>query len=261
MELLQQFGITPTFTEETMVDLKEEQLSLQLYEQAYAHYQERRVAIANKTFPVIARVFAQRGESTENIVVPFSDRIKLLQVVANLKQANESKCQSLLDVMEQRITLAIIDHSWKEHLREMDELKQQVQNAVHEQKDPLLIYKLESYELFQNFIHTLNQDLVSFLSKADLPITEEKDVRASRARQEQQRRKLREQKAEARPTLGDRKSPEAAPKAVAVTKPIIAQKKYGRIDRVKVKYADGAIKQVKYKKVEQDILSNKCVVV
>src|SRR5690606_1716879 len=105
----------------------------------------------------------------ERIVVPFTDGMKSLNVVTDLKKAYETEGKQLINDFEKNIVLAIVDEAWKKHLRKMDELKQSVQLAVHEQKDPLLIYKFEAFELFKKTIDTINKDVISFLFKADLP--------------------------------------------------------------------------------------------
>ena len=132
----------------------------------------------NTQNPVIKDIYEQKNNAFENILIPFTDGIKSLQVVANLQETFDEKGLNIPESIEKSVTLAIIDDIWKEHLREMDELKQSVQNAVYEQKDPLLIYKFESFNLFKKLIDKINKDIVSFLMKADLPnkttATEEK---------------------------------------------------------------------------------------
>ena len=105
--------------------------------------------IAHKALPIIKEVYENSSHTFENIVTPFSDGVKTLQVIVNLKKAYETKGKELVLAFEKGVILAMIDDAWKEHLREMDDLKQSVQNAVYEQKDPLLIYKFESFELFK----------------------------------------------------------------------------------------------------------------
>ena len=156
------------------------------------------------------------------------------------------------------ITLAIIDQQWKEHLREMDDLKQSVQNAVYEQKDPLLIYKFEGFELFKQFIAKVNEDTVSFLMKANLPVEQAEDVQE--ARNQRSRQKLNENKEESRSLLSGGGVPEGNRPPMEKVAPIKSQKIAGRNERVTVQYADGTVKKdVKYKTVEQDIENNKCV--
>ena len=118
--------------------------------------------------------------SDGDIVIPFTDGMKTLQVVTNLKEAVDSEGNNIPESIEKSVTLAIIDNIWKDHLREMDDLKQSVQNAVYEQKDPLLIYKFESFNLFKELIDKINKEIVSFLLKSGLPnsseqITEERN--------------------------------------------------------------------------------------
>ena len=114
-------------------------------------------------------------------MIPFTDGLKTMQVLANLKKSYESQGKELITAFEKGVILAIIDEAWKEHLRELDELKQSVQNAVYEQKDPLLIYKFESFELFQQMINKVNRDITSFLVKAYLPQENQQQVREVQA--------------------------------------------------------------------------------
>ena len=122
-----------------------------------------------QAFPVIKDVYERPGNTFERIVVPFTDGVKSLNVVTNLKDAYDSKGKNLIEDFERNITLALIDDAWKVHLRKMDELKQSVQLAVHEQKDPLLIYKFEAFELFKSMLNKLNKEVLSFLIKGSLP--------------------------------------------------------------------------------------------
>ena len=146
-----------------------EEVTERVFKQCYASYQLKSKEIAKQTYPVIKDVFEKQSATYENIVIPFTDGIKTLQVVTNLKEANDTKGENIAESIEKSVTLAIIDNVWKEHLREMDELKQSVQNAVYEQKDPLLIYKFESFNLFKSLIDKINKEIVSFLLKSGLP--------------------------------------------------------------------------------------------
>jgi preprotein translocase subunit SecA len=116
------------------------------------HYERRGAQTGGQALPVISDVFLNQGAQYENIVVPITDGMKTMQVVTNLQRAYKSECRELIDSIEKYITLAIIDNEWKEHLREMDDLRRNVQNASIEQKDPLLIYKLESFNLFKAMV-------------------------------------------------------------------------------------------------------------
>ena len=125
--------------------------------------------LAAQALPVISDVFLNQGAQYENIVVPITDGTKTMQVVTNLQRAYKSECREVIDSIERYITLAIIDNEWKEHLREMDDLRRNVQNASIEQKDPLLIYKLESFKLFDAMVARVSNEVVGFLVRAGLP--------------------------------------------------------------------------------------------
>ena len=152
--------------------------------------------LAAKTFPTIKEVYENQGAQYENIVTPLSDGIKTLQCVANLKKCYETKGRELVLTFEKGAILAMIDDAWKEHLREMDDLKTSVQNAVYEQKDPLLIYKFESFDLFKRMVDETNRDLVSFLFKANLPNNDGGQIQEARRRAPVQQPKLKTQREE-----------------------------------------------------------------
>ena len=169
------------FDEETFNSGKLADVVDSLYEESLKAYRSKMERIAETAFPVIKGVFEDENAKFENIVVPFTDGSKVMQVVTNLSEAYETEGKALINSFEKNITLAIIDESWKVHLREMDELKQSVQNAVYEQKDPLLIYKFESFNLFRSMIEKLNRDIVSFLFKANLPVRDPKQVQQAKS--------------------------------------------------------------------------------
>ncbi|KAG1654385.1 Protein translocase subunit SecA [Nymphon striatum] len=148
-ELIKYFSITSPISEDDFLKKGVQDIAGDLYKAAYDHYQEKIEKNAAIAFPVIKKVYEDNANKFERIVVPFTDGIKTLNVVTNLQDAYESNGAQLVTDFEKNISLAIIDDSWKTHLRKMDELKQSVQLAVHEQKDPLLIYKFEAFELFQ----------------------------------------------------------------------------------------------------------------
>jgi preprotein translocase subunit SecA len=137
----------------------------EVYKAAFEHYHAKMERTAKTAYPIIKQVFEDESNNFERIAVPFTDGVKSLQVVTNLEKAYETEGKQLTKDFEKNITLAIIDESWKTHLRKMDELKQSVQLAVHEQKDPLLIYKFEAFELFKVMIDLVNKDVISFLFK------------------------------------------------------------------------------------------------
>ena len=152
-----------------------------LYAAAVKTFEQKTVLIAEQAFPVIKNVFETQAHQYENILVPITDGAKIYQVIVNLKKAFESNGDDVVKAFEKTSILATIDDSWKEHLREMDDLKQSVQNASYEQKDPLLIYKFESYELFKNMVDNNNRNIISTLMKAQIHFTDSKEVRQARA--------------------------------------------------------------------------------
>tara|TARA_R110000796_G_scaffold252631_1_gene389182 strand:- start:61539 stop:64901 length:3363 start_codon:yes stop_codon:yes gene_type:complete len=168
-ELIKYFSITSPITEEEFTKKSIQEISTLLYKKAYEHYQEKMERSATTAYRVIKNVFEEESNKFERIVVPFSDGIKTYNIVTNLKDAYESNGKQLITDFEKNITLAIVDDAWKVHLRKMDELKQSVQLAVHEQKDPLLIYKFEAFELFKGMIEKVNKEVVSFLYKGEIP--------------------------------------------------------------------------------------------
>ena len=152
IDLIRLLAIESPISETEFNDASVEEITDKVYQKCYASYQLKSEGIAQQAYPVIKDVFENQSATYENIVIPFTDGLKTLQVVTNLKEAHESEGGNIAESIEKSVTLAIIDDIWKEHLREMDDLKQSVQNAVYEQKDPLLIYKFESFNLFKALI-------------------------------------------------------------------------------------------------------------
>lgn len=168
-ELIKYFSLKTNITEAEFGKTSSNDLIFRLYKDVLAHYHDKTERSAMMAFPVIKNVYENPSNTYERIVVPFTDGQKMLNIVTDLKEAYETNGKKLVSDFEKNITLAIIDEEWKTHLRRMDELKQSVQLAVHEQKDPLLIYKFEAFELFKTMIDKVNKEIVSFLFKAELP--------------------------------------------------------------------------------------------
>jgi preprotein translocase subunit SecA len=131
--------------------------------------------------PIIKDVFENQGSQYENIVIPFTDGRHVFNVITNLRKAYETQGREMIRCFEKNTILSTIDESWKEHLRELDDLRQSVQNASYEQKDPLLIYKFESFELFKTMIGKVNRDVVSILMKSAIPLRDSKEVQRAHA--------------------------------------------------------------------------------
>ena len=168
-ELIKYFSLKTQISETEFAKTANNELTFRLYREVLDHYQQKTERSAAQAFPVIREVYENPSNTYERIVVPFTDGQKMLNIVTDLKEAYESGGKKLISDFEKNITLAIIDDEWKTHLRQMDELKQSVQLAVHEQKDPLLIYKFEAFQLFKAMIDKVNKDIVSFLFRAELP--------------------------------------------------------------------------------------------
>ncbi|MDR3132973.1 MAG: preprotein translocase subunit SecA [Prevotellaceae bacterium] len=179
-EAIRQLSVQPAFDEETYNDKPSAKISELLLEQVHDAYRRKAETIAQQAWPVIKQVYETQSGAYTNIAVPVSDGHKVYQLVVNLKKAYDTQGKELSRSVGKTITLVMIDEYWKEHLREMDELKQSVQNAVYEQKDPLLIYKFESYELFQSMIHKINRDVLAFLLRAHIPLRDPQNVQEAR---------------------------------------------------------------------------------
>jgi len=193
-ELIRFFSLSSPIAQSEFEKMDARTIAGKVYKAAYNHYQEKMIRNAEVAFPVIANVYENQKGKYKRILVPFTDGIKTLNVATDLEKAYESKGKQLVNDFEKNITLAIIDDSWKTHLRKMDELKQSVQLAVHEQKDPLLIYKFEAFELFKKMIEKVNKDVISFLFKGELPNENQQQIQE--AKQVSSKEKLSEQKDE-----------------------------------------------------------------
>ena len=178
-------SIDTPFDEETFNRESAAELANQLYQAAIDAYKRKSQQIQQRVWPVIKNVYETQGQTYTNIVIPITDGRKTYNIVTNLKRAYESEGKDLVTSIEKSISLLTIDDAWREHLREMDDLKQSVQNATYEQKDPLLIYKFESFNLFKAMIEKINSELVSIIMKGNLPIQDPEQVR-----QVEQRRQL-----------------------------------------------------------------------
>ncbi len=167
-----------------------------VYAKVLDTYKRKVETISSQAYPVLKDVYDRMSHTYENVVVPISDGIKVFQVVTNLKATAESEGRELAKSYEKTVVLATIDDLWKEHLREMDELKQSVQNATYEQKDPLLIYKFESFELFKTIITKVNRDVVSTLMKGHIPTQDPEQVKEAQKRRQVDTSNLRTSKSD-----------------------------------------------------------------
>ncbi|MCA0931455.1 preprotein translocase subunit SecA [Lutimonas saemankumensis] len=243
-ELIRFSSTTSPFSKEEFEAKDEQVLVEELFKVVYEHYQSKIERSAVAAYPVIKDVYEKQGDRYERIVVPFTDGIKTLQVITNLKDAYETEGQQLVEDFEKNITLAIIDDTWKDHLRKMDDLKQSVQNATYEQKDPLLIYKFEAFELFKQMLDKVNKEVLSFLFKGELPSQSPQQVSQAR---EQKKEKVQLSKAEFNSPTQDVQTNQTQPQQVTETI-VRTERKIGRNERVNIKnIATGESKTVKYK--------------
>jgi len=169
LNLLRHFGIESPVSENEFASKSKDDLHDLVLDAVHEHYKEKSGRMAAQAFPIIKQVYENQSATYENITTPITDGMRTLHAVANLKKCYETEGRELVTVMEKGAILAMIDDAWKDHLREMDDLKTSVQNAVYEQKDPLLIYKFESFDLFKRMVDDTNKNMVSFLFRANLP--------------------------------------------------------------------------------------------
>ena len=251
-ELIRYFSMSSPISPEEFEKMGIQEIAGIVYKAAFAHYRDKMERNAALAFPVIKNVYETQKDMYKRILVPFTDGVKTLNVATDLEKAYETEGKQLITDFEKNITLAIIDDSWKTHLRKMDELKQSVQLAVHEQKDPLLIYKFEAFELFKKMIEKVNKDVLSFLFKGELP--QENQQQIQEAREIKRKETLREQKEEI-PNMDERAAQSRAagqtaqPQQQQITETIVReQPKIGRNDKVTIKHImSGETKEVKYK--------------
>ena len=255
-------GLSLKLSHDEFTQISQAELAEKLYEDSLRQYKEKNRRISERAKPIFKDIHKNKGATITDVLVPFTDGKKQIGVSTNLQKNIDTDCREMILSLEKISTLAIIDQLWKEHLREMDDLKQSVQNAVYEQKDPLLIYKFEAFELFKRFVARVNEDTISFLTKADLPVREPDEVQEARSRREA-RRNYRESKEESKSLLSGGGSPDARNRPpVEKAMPRKSIKVPGRNERVTVQYEDGTVKkEVKFKTVEQDVLANKCVII
>ena len=215
--LMARFSIDPGFDEAFYNKAKKDDIVSALCHHMQECYQRRMQALVDKLSPIIKQVYEKQGNMYKNIAIPISDGRKVITLSVDLEKAYKSEGREVAKTLSKNIILYQIDEHWKEHLREMDDLKQSVQNAVHEQKDPKVVYKLESYNLFAQMLESLNQDVLSFLLRSFIPIKENQPSRPVQAAPAQSRLQAHRNDLV---TNGEQK----------VKAPVIADKKIGRND-------------------------------
>ena len=223
LELIRVMSIESPVSEKEFNSSNQEDITAKVFSTAEEKYRDKNNRIASSVLPVVKQVYENQSQTFENIVTPFTDGIHTLQIIANLKKSYETEGREMVLSFEKMVVLSKIDDEWKEHLRELDDLKQAVQNASLEQKDPLLIYKLESFNLFKNMLTKTSKETISFLMKGTLPSQDSTEVPQARFQQERpQQRK--EQLIETRSEEEIQNKPKPKPQ------PIKADQKIGRND-------------------------------
>jgi len=180
-ELIRTLSIESPYLEKEFIKAEPQEIIDNLFEILRKAYKRKEDTIIRQANPVIKDVYEKQSAIYENIVVPFSDGTRIFRVITNLEKAYKSNSSDLIRSFEKTVNLATIDDAWKEHLRELDDLKQSVQNASYEQKDPLLIYKFESFELFRSMIYRINKEIISTLMKGHIPVAEPGAVEKAQA--------------------------------------------------------------------------------
>ena len=229
MDLLQTLAMETPFTEEEFRSEKKEKLADKAFDAAMELFKRKTERMAQIAYPVIKQVYENQGHMYENILIPITDGKRMYNISCNLKAAYESECEEVVKSFEKSILLHVIDEAWKENLRELDDLKHSVQNASYEQKDPLLIYKLESVNLFDTMVDKINNQTVSILMRGQIPVQEPQEVRQAAPEQRQDLSKYREQKQD----LSDPNQQAAAQhdtREQQKREPIRAEKTVGRND-------------------------------
>ena len=251
------FAMTPPVDAAEFERLSAVELAQKTYAAAQAAYRAKCDRIAAQALPVLENVLREQGSQFQNILVPFTDGIKSIQIPTNLQRGVETRGQSLTTDLEKAIVLSIIDEHWKEHLRNMDDLRQNVQGAVYEQKDPLLVYKHESFKLFKDMVDEMNSSILGFLFRAGLPQADpgQAPVRQAPSAPARPAPKLTTSGpgADEAPTARGTASRSATPPSAPAPKqaPAVSSKKYGRNDQVTVvNLMTGEQKQVKFKVAE-----------
>ena len=230
-EVLQVFAMEVPFAEEEFRAKKAKELSVAVAESAIETFKRKMDKLADIANPIIKNIYETKGQMYENVLIPITDGKRVYNIAANLRRAYETDCKEVVKEFEKRMLLYVIDDEWKEHLRQLDDLKQSVQNASYEQKDPLLIYKLESYNLFADMLNRLNRRALAILLRGQIPMNQRQseDLRQAQTERRQDYSKYRTQK----DNIENRAQQNAAQRdtrELQKPEPYRAEKKIGRND-------------------------------
>ena len=227
LELIRLMSMESPVSEQEFLKIKSDELIDRTYHEMVATYTRKMETISKQAYPVIREVYEQKAHLYQNIVVPISDGIHIFQIITNLEKAYKNQGKELVKSYQKQTVLATIDEAWKEQLREMDDLKQSVQNATYEQKDPLLIYKFESFNLFKIMVSKVNKQIVSTLAKGHIPVSEPEQIHEGHERRGLDMSKLSTSKSDMPESSSNR--PEA-PREPQHVQPIRVEKRVGRND-------------------------------
>jgi preprotein translocase subunit SecA len=230
LELMRLVSIESPVNEEELKRLNANELTDRIYQVMIESYNRKVQNIAKQAYPVIKEVFEKKSHIYQNIVVPITDGRRLFQIVCNLEKAYQNKGKELVKSYQKQIVLNTFDEAWKEQLREMDDLKQSVQNATYEQKDPLLIYKFESFKLFKEMVSKVNRDIVSTLIKGHIPIQNPEQVREAAPVRRTDMSRYRTQKSETPVSSNPMDGAETQTQERSRPEPVRVEKRVGRND-------------------------------
>ncbi|MBK5721672.1 preprotein translocase subunit SecA [Dysgonomonas sp. Marseille-P4677] len=229
IDLLRVLAIEMPFDEPTFRSMKSDTMVDKIYDKAVQNFKLKMDRLAEIANPVIKQVFEEQGDKFENILIPITDGKRVYNISCNLKEAYDSQSKDIIKSFEKAIVLHTIDEEWKEHLREMDELRHSVQNASYEQKDPLLIYKLESFTLFKSMLNGVNSKAVTILMRGQIPVREPEQVRQAAPEQKTDYSRYRTEKSDVDGEATQQRAPQQGPDRPKIS-PVHVDKKPGRND-------------------------------
>lgn len=227
--LMKVFAMNVPFVEDEFSSIKASEQSKRITESALQAYKRKMEKLSTVAYPVIKQVYEERGKQYENILIPVTDGKRVFNVTTHLETAYKTEAREVIKAFEKQTLLFVIDDEWKEHLRQLDELRNSVQNASYEQKDPLLIYKLESFGLFKEMIDSINRKILAILMRGQIPVREPEQVREARPTQRMDMSKYRTQKADADGNRGSDPTKQDT-REIQKPQPIHVEKKVGRND-------------------------------
>jgi preprotein translocase subunit SecA len=230
-ELLKSLGMQSPITEDEFLQLSDEKIADRIFDSAYTNMANKMKVLRDQAAPVLKQVYENAGKQNESILVPISDGKRIFQIRVNLQKAYETNCREITKAFEKIVMLVTIDEHWKEHLRDLDDLKQSVQDARYEQKDPLVIFKIESNGLFDKMLDKNNKAIISTIMKGHIHVPDPENIQRAPepSQQRQQNQKLQATKADANAPAQENSQQPQRPQQPKV-QPVRAERKIGRND-------------------------------